>query len=74
MATGPFGSSGLSVFFFFMTLATSGSSIIGTISAISSNLRLSSLGALSEPASEVDSPSVYTSECCLNTLSSAFLI
>ena len=59
LETGPFGMSALSLALFFLTaFATSGSSIIGTTSAISSGLRLSSLGALSEPAEEVDSPSV----------------
>ena len=75
LETGPFGISALSLAGFFLAaLATSGSSIMGTTSAISSGLRLSSLGALSEPADEVDSPSVWTSECCLSTLSRAFLI
>lgn len=72
---GPFGISALSFALLFLTaLATSGSSMMGTTSAISSGLRLSSLGALSEPAEEVDSPSVCTSECYLSTFKRAFLI
>jgi hypothetical protein len=35
---------------------------------------LSSLGALSEPADEVFSPSDTTSECCRSTFSNAFRI
>ena len=59
LETGPFGISALSLAFFFLTaFATSGSSMMGTTSAISSGLRLSSLGALSDPADDVDSPSV----------------
>lgn len=55
---GPLGKSALSALLFFTALATSGSSMIGTTSAISSGFKLSSEGALSDPAEEVDSPSV----------------
>ena len=63
LEAGPLGMSAFSAFLlFFMALASSDTSSIGTTSAISSGLRLSSLGALSEPADDVLSPSVWTSE------------
>ena len=57
--TGPFGMSDFSLFLaLLIALANSAASSMGTTSAISSGLRLSSEGALSDPTELVVSPSV----------------